>query len=123
MEVLDTEGFKKKIFNFEAQKDWAFQGEIPAIIDFYADWCGPCRALAPVLEELSEEYAGKIQIYKIDTEASPELAALFEIRSIPSLLFVPQKGEPSMVTGAIPKDSFYLAIKDLFSIAKPSIQP
>lgn len=110
MEKLTKDTFREKIFDFEKNKDWKFEGELPAIIDFYADWCGPCRAVAPVLEELSKEYAGKVNIYKIDTDKEQELAAMFGIRSIPSILFVPKEGQPQMAMGALPKDAFKDAI-------------
>lgn len=102
---LTKADFLEKVFNYEVNKEWKFEGELPALIDFYADWCGPCKMVAPVLEELSEEYTGKINIYKIDTEAEQELAAAFGIRSIPSLLFIPKEGQPQMAMGALPKDS------------------
>ena len=111
MEKLTKETFREKIFDFEKNKDWKFEGELPAIIDFYADWCGPCRVVAPVLEELSKEYAGKLNIYKVDTDKEQELAAMFGIRSIPSILFVPKEGQPQMAMGALPKD----ALKDAIS--------
>jgi thioredoxin len=111
MEKLTKETFREKIFDFEKNKDWKFEGELPAIVDFYADWCGPCRVVAPVLEELSKEYAGKINIYKVDTDKEQELAAMFGIRSIPSILFVPKEGQPQMAMGALPKD----ALKDAIS--------
>ncbi len=101
------------MFDYESNKEWKFEGELPAIIDFYADWCGPCRMVAPVLEQLSKEYEGKINIYKIDTEAEQELAAVFGIRSIPSLLFIPKEGKPQMAMGALPKESFVQAIDDI----------
>ncbi len=119
MEVLNTATFKTKVFDYEAQKDWKFAGDTPAVIDFYADWCGPCRALSPILEELSKEYQGHLTIYKIDTEASPELAALFGVRGIPSLLFVPKAGEPSMATGFMPKEQLKEAIKELLHVTEP----
>ncbi len=119
MEILTLESFKQKIFNFENSKDWDFLGTKPTIIDFYADWCAPCRALHPILENISHVYANLIDIYKIDTEATPELAALFEIRSIPSLLFIPQVGEPAMNAGLISEAGFEKAILDLFQINKP----
>ena len=92
MEHLTSDTFKQKVFNYEKNKEWAFEGEIPCVIDFYADWCGPCKMVAPVLEELSKEYEGKVNFYKVDTEAQQELAGLFGIRSIPSILFVPMNG-------------------------------
>jgi thioredoxin len=113
MEFLTNETFKQKIFNYEVNKDWKYEGELPAIIDFYADWCGPCKLVAPVLEELSNEYKGKINIYKIDTEQEQELSAAFGIRSIPSLLFIPKEGQPQMAMGALPKDSFVKIINDV----------
>jgi thioredoxin len=116
MQVLDSAGFKDKIFNWEEGGEWKFKGKLPAIIDFYADWCGPCRALSPILEELSTEYAGKIEIYKVDTEATPELAALFEVRGIPSLLFIPMDGEPAMATGLVPKPQLEKTIREILKV-------
>lgn len=121
MENLNLDTFKAKIFDFEASKDWSYKGSRPAIIDFYADWCGPCRMLAPILEQVSAQYKGLVDIYKIDTEASPELAALFGIRGIPSLLFVPLKGEPAMSSGVMGEEGFEQAIQELFSISKPAL--
>ena len=116
MEKLSVETFKTKVFDFGKSKDWKFNGLRPAIIDFYADWCGPCRALAPVLDEVSREYAGKVDIYKVNTETEPELAALFGVRGIPALLFIPIAGEPAMSSGFMPKESFGKAINELFGI-------
>lgn len=117
MEVLGIETFKNKIFDFSQNTEWKFNGPRPAIIDFYADWCGPCRALAPILENVAKKYEGKVDIYKVDTEASPELAALFGVRGIPALLFIPMNGaEPSMSSGVMPEESFDKAIAELFSI-------
>lgn len=106
MEHLTLETFKQKIFNWEENSDWTYKGERPAIIDFYADWCGPCKMVGPVLEELSREYAGKVDIYKVNTEEEQALAGFFQIRSIPSLLFIPLTGKPSMAMGALPKKQF-----------------
>lgn len=113
MEHLTKETFLKKVYDYEQNKEWKYEGALPAIIDFYADWCGPCRTVAPVLEQLSKEYEGKITIYKVDTEAEQELAAVFGIRSIPSLLFIPKEGKPQMAMGALPKESFVQAIDNV----------
>jgi thioredoxin 1 len=113
LEHLTKQTFLDKIFNYEVNKEWKFEGELPAIIDFFADWCGPCKMVAPILEELSTEYAGKINIYKIDTEAEQELAAAFNIRSIPSMLFIPMNGQPQMAVGALPKDALKNAISEV----------
>ncbi len=108
---LNKIDFLKKVANYEANpNEWKYLGDKPALIDFYADWCGPCKAVAPVLEELAKEYDGEIYIYKIDTEAELELSALFGIRSIPSLLFIPINGTPQMAQGALPKNALKEAI-------------
>lgn len=112
MENLTKETFKQKVFDFEAGTEWKFIGENPCIIDFYADWCMPCKMVAPVLDELSKEYKGKVDIYKVDTEDQQELAGLFGIRSIPSILFVPKEGQPQMAMGALPKQTFIKIIND-----------
>ncbi|MCF8331556.1 MAG: thioredoxin [Bacteroidales bacterium] len=113
MEHLTKQTFLEKVFNFEKNKDWKFEGELPCIIDFYADWCQPCKIVAPILEELEKEYKGKINIYKIDTESEQELAAAFGIRSIPSMLFCPKDGQPQMAQGALPKETLIQAIDDV----------
>lgn len=116
IEHLNKDTFKSKVFNFEANKEWKFEGNKPCLIDFYADWCGPCRMVAPILEELAEEYKGKLDIYKIDTEEQRELAGMFGIQSIPSLLFVPSEGKPQMAMGALPKETFKKAIKEVLNV-------
>lgn len=106
--------FLAKVANYETDPtEWKYLGDKPAIIDFYADWCGPCKTIAPVLEELATEYEGKIYIYKVNTEEEQELAGAFGIRSIPSLLFVPMTGAPQMAQGAMPKASFKEAIENV----------
>jgi thioredoxin len=117
-EHLTKEQFLTKVFNFEKNKDWKFEGELPCIIDFYADWCGPCKMVAPILEELSDEYNGKVNIYKVNTEQEQELAGAFGIRSIPSMLFVPQGGQPQMAAGALPKESLEKAMEDVLGVTK-----
>ncbi|HKK12679.1 MAG TPA: thioredoxin [Flavobacteriaceae bacterium] len=101
---LTTEKFKEEIFDYTTEKEWKYKGSVPAIIDFYADWCGPCKMVTPVLEELSNEYDGKLNIYKVDTEVEQELSAVFRIRSIPSMLFIPKESRPMMQAGALPKN-------------------
>jgi thioredoxin len=109
---LTAEGFKEKIFDHEKEDAWKYKGSLPAIIDFYAEWCGPCKAVAPVLEELSNEYEGKLLIYKIDTDKEQELSSLFGIQSIPTLLFIPLEGQPMLQKGAIPKTAFKQVIEE-----------
>ncbi len=109
---LTAEAFREKIFDYSKDQEWQYKGSLPAIVDFYADWCGPCKAVAPVLEELADEYDGRLQIYKIDTEKEEELSMLFGIQSIPTLLFIPVNGAPMMQKGAIPKQAFQQVIED-----------
>lgn len=106
--------FLTKVANYEANpSEWKYLGDKPCIIDFYADWCGPCKTIAPILEELAKEYDGQIYIYKVDTEKEQELAGAFGIRSIPSLLFVPMNEQPQMAQGALPKETFKKAINEV----------
>ncbi len=116
LEHLTFESFKEKVFNFETNKEWKYEGKVPAIIDFYANWCGPCKMVAPILEELQSEYGDKLTIYKVNTEEQQELAGLFGIQSIPSLLFIPLDGQPQMAMGALPKDTFQSAIADVLKV-------
>lgn len=120
MEHLTKETFINKVFDFEKNKDWKFEGKLPCLIDFYADWCQPCKIVAPILEELSKEYEGKINIYKVNTEEETELAAAFGIRSIPSLLFCPVEGQPQMSQGALPKETLVQAINN--ELLKESVE-
>jgi thioredoxin 1 len=108
MEHLTKETFKEKVFNFDENEDWKFEGDKPAVIDFYADWCGPCKMVAPILDELATEYEGKIDIYKVNTEDEFELAGMFGIQSIPSILFIPM--------GALPKDTFKTAFSEVLKV-------
>lgn len=114
--ALDDESFKEKVYDFEKETTWVYKGNKPAIVDFYADWCGPCKRVAPILEELQEEYGDAIQIYKVDTDKARKLAAAFRITSIPSFLFIPAKGEPQMAKGAFPKSVFVKALKEVMGV-------
>ena len=106
-EFLTAETFKKKIWDYEKNPEsWVYEGTEPAIIDFYADWCKPCKMVAPVLEEISKEYAGKIKVYKIDTQKEKELAAVFQVSSIPTFLYIPVNGKPQMDRGYRDKAAF-----------------
>lgn len=116
-EHLTKETFLEKIFDYEHEREWKYKGELPAIIDFYADWCGPCKMVGPVLEKISDEYAGKIHVYKINTDEEQELAAAFGIQSIPSILFIPKDGQPQMAVGALPRATIISAIKDVLGVA------
>lgn len=116
VEHLTKETFLAKVFNFEQNQEWKFEGTKPCIIDFYADWCGPCKTIAPVLEQLQAEYGNKLTIYKVNTEQEQELAAIFGIQSIPSLLFIPLDAQPQMAQGALPKESFRTAIRDVLKV-------
>ena len=116
MEHLTKETFKEKVFDFEKNADWEYAGQLPCIIDFYADWCAPCRMVAPILEDLARQYEGKVNIYKVNTEEQQELASMFGIRSIPSLLFCPTEGKPQMAMGALPKEAFVDAISSVLQV-------
>lgn len=109
---LTTEEFRDKVFDYTVEQEWKYKGNQPAIVDFYADWCGPCKMVAPVLEELAREYEGKITIYKVDTEQEGELSEIFGIRSIPTFLFIPMTGKPMLQPGAFPKNVFKQVIDE-----------
>ncbi|MCZ4694305.1 thioredoxin [Ancylomarina euxinus] len=118
VEHLTLASFKEKVFDFENNKDWKFEGNKPCLIDFYADWCGPCKMVAPILEDLKKEYGDKLEIYKINTEEERELSSIFGVQSIPSLLFVPQEGQPQMAQGALSKESFKQAFQDVLGVSE-----
>lgn len=113
---LTKETFKENVFNYQANKEWKYEGSKPAIIDFYADWCAPCRMVSPIVEDLAKEYAGKIVVYKVDTEKERELAQNLGIQSLPTLLFVPLKGQPQAALGALPKEELVKAINDVLLV-------
>jgi thioredoxin 1 len=114
---LTTEGFKEKVFDFENRSSWNYEGDLPCIVDFYADWCGPCKMVAPIMEELAQDYEGKILFFKVNTQVEQDLAAVFGIRSIPSILFIPTKGQPQMAVGALPKETMEKAIAEVLNVA------
>jgi len=119
-EQLTKQTFLEKVFDYEKNQDWKFEGEIPAVVDFWAPWCGPCRMVAPIIDELSVEYKGKVNFYKVNTDEEQELGAVFGIKSIPSLLFIPKAGQPKLAVGALPKESFISAIEKELLAAEPS---
>ncbi len=120
MEHLTLESFKEKVctcgLDGKDGAEWKYKGDLPCLIDFYAEWCGPCKRIAPVLEQLADEYKGKVHIYKVNTEDEPELAAMFGIQSIPTLLYVPMTGDPKLSAGAPPKPQLVQTMKDVLGI-------
>lgn len=110
---MTGEQFKKMIFDYEANKEWKYLGNQPCIIDFYADWCAPCRVMAPRLEEVAKEYAGRVTVYKVNTDQEQQLAAHLGIQSLPTLLFIPKSGQPRGAVGAIPKQALVKAIDEV----------
>jgi thioredoxin len=112
-EHITYDEFLVKVWNFEENpQKWVFKGEVPVIIDFYADWCKPCKMIAPTMEKIAKEYEGKVIVYKINVDNERKLASVFQVQSIPSVLFVPLKGEPSMQTGALSEEAYMKIVKD-----------
>lgn len=114
--MLTNDSFKKLVFNYEANKEWKYEGDKPAIIDFYADWCAPCRQLSPFVDEIAKEYSGKIVVYKVDTEKERALTQSMGISGLPSLLFIPASGQPRLSMGYIPKESLVKAVNEVLLV-------
>ncbi len=112
-EFLTYDEFLKKIWNFEKNpQQWSYEGDVPCVIDFYADWCGPCKRVAPIMAELAKKYNGKLKVYKINVDKERKLASVFQVRSIPSVLFVPKKGKPMMQVGAMQRDDYFKVVDE-----------
>lgn len=114
--VMNDEMFKQKVFNYDVNKDWKYEGDLPAIIDFYADWCGPCRQLSPRVEEIAKEYEGRIVVYKVNTDAEQLLSQNMGVSSLPTLLFIPVNGKPQATMGAVPKETLVKAIHEILLV-------
>jgi thioredoxin len=117
-EHLTEATFKQKVHNFDTNKTWKYLGKTPAIVDFYADWCGPCRYVAPFLEQIASEYGVKLKVYKVNTDNNPRVASAFNIRGIPAFLFITAKGEQKMMVGAMQKADFEKEIRDYLKVTK-----
>jgi thioredoxin 1 len=113
---LTNETFQQKVFNYKLNKQWKYEGNLPAIVDFYANWCGPCRQLSPRIEEIAKEYAGKIVVYKVDTDQEKLLSQSLGITSLPTLLFIPVKGQPQATMGALPKETLVKAVQEVLLV-------
>ncbi|HNX59222.1 MAG TPA: thioredoxin [Spirochaetota bacterium] len=116
MNHLSKQEFMEKIFDYTSSEKWSFKGNRPAIVDFYAEWCGPCKMISPVLEDLAKQYDGKIDIYKVNTDEASDLASDFGITSVPTLLFIPKDGEPRFAQGALPRAAFQEIIRDVLKV-------
>ena len=114
--MLTNDTFKKLVYNYELNKEWKYEGDKPAIIDFYADWCAPCRQLSPLVDEIAKEYKGKIVVYKVDTEKEKALTQSMGITGLPTLLFIPAEGQPRISMGALPKESLVKAINEILLV-------
>ncbi len=115
-EHLTKATFAEKVFDYEKNSEWKFEGDVPAIVDFWAEWCGPCKMISPALEEISREFAGKLNVYKVNVDEETDVASAFGIQSIPSLLFIPMNEKPRMAAGAVPKASLVKLVKDVLKV-------
>lgn len=119
---ITTEQFRERIFDYTKEKDWKYKGDKPCIIDFYTTWCGPCKRLAPIMEELAATYCDQVVFYKADTERERELAYVFQISSIPQVLYIPVEGQPMLLKGLYPKENIVQIIEEFLLKKKPSKQ-
>lgn len=113
---ITAEDFKAKIFDYQNKTEWEYSGDTPVLIDFYATWCGPCKMVAPILEDLQEEFEGKLTIYKVNVDKEKELTGIFGVQAMPSFLFIPKSGKPTMAKGAMPEETFRKAFDELFGL-------
>jgi len=119
-EQLTYNGFLKKVWNFEEHpKGWVYEGDVPSVIDFYADWCGPCKLLAPIMVQMAKKYNGKVKFYRVNVDKEKKLASAFRIRSIPAVLFIPEKGKPLMQVGLLPHNTYVQIINKQLLHKKP----
>lgn len=109
---LTTAEFKQRVFDYSAEREWKYRGDKPCVIDFYTTWCGPCKRLAPIMEELSQTYCDRVVFYKVDTERERELAYQFQISSIPQVLYIPVEGKPVLLKGLYPKETIVKIIEE-----------
>jgi thioredoxin 1 len=115
-ESLTKETFVTKVFQYEKNEQWKFEGTVPAIVDFWAEWCGPCKMISPVLEEIAKQYEGKLNVYKVNVDEETEVASVFGIQSIPSLLLIPLDEPPRLSVGALPKNGILKLVKDVLKV-------
>lgn len=119
---LTTADFKSKIWDYELNpNEFVYKGDLPCVVDFYADWCKPCKMVAPIMDDLADYYNGKVIIYKVNTDNERELASVFQVNSIPSILFIPSEGKPAMQPGALAKEDYVKIIDDFILKASPGI--
>lgn len=116
---LNKEGFKESVFDFEKETAWKYNGSLPAIVEFSAKWCGPCKMLEPALEKISEKYRDKLVVYSVDVDEEPEIANMFSISSVPTMFFIAMEGKPEYVTGALPEKDLEKILNDIIFKTKP----